>query len=109
MSGKKENRGGRRPGAGAKPQTLSGRQIKNMLKKAKKWAKEQGKDIDDILLYLIYNSTTSNRDRLASIKLFKDYTMARLIEGGETDKVLGPSIFLPKEHPRLELIDGDKK
>ncbi len=105
---KKENRGGRRAGAGAKPQTLSGRQIQAMLNKAKKWAKEQGKDIDDILLFLIYNSKTTDRDRLASIKLWKDYTMARISEGGEADRQLGPSIYLPEQKPILAAVTDIK-
>ncbi len=71
-----------------------------MLAKAKRWAREKGKDVDDILLDIIYGvEAVNSRDRLAAIKLWKDYTMARISEGGETDKSLGPQIYLPESRP----------
>ncbi len=106
---KKENRGGARPGSGPKPQTLSARQVDAMLKKAERWAKEKGKDIDDILLGFIYDSSATLRDRTACIKLWKEQTAPKIHEGGETDRALGPSVFLPEQHPRLELVKGGKK
>jgi len=71
-----------------------------MLAKAKERAKATGKDVDDILLDIIYSQeSVSPRDQLAAIKLWKDYTMARISEGGETDKFLGPQIYLPEPMP----------
>lgn len=98
---KVENRGGWRPGAGRKPDTLSKHQVDLMLRAAKKRAKEEGKTIDDILLDIIYGDETNNKDRLAGIKLFKDYTIPKIKEEGDTNKALGPQIGLPamKEDP----------
>ncbi len=101
---KVETRGGVRPGAGRKPETLSVRQVAEMLSKAKERAKKEGKDIDDILLDLIYKAD-NNKDQLAAIKLWKEYTIAKLQEGGETDQQLGPAVFLPEQHPRLRVVD----
>lgn len=102
---KTENRGGYREGAGRKPETLSARQVAEMLRKAKKWAKENGEEIDDILLSFIYDKGLSVKDRTACIKLFKEYTMMKLQEGGETDKALGPAVFLPEQHPGLKIVE----
>ena len=104
-----ENRGGKREGAGRKPETLSGRQVKEMLKTAKEWAKEQGKTIDDILMYIIYDKKTNDNSRLAAIKLFKEYTIAKIQEGGEMDKVLGPTIYLPEQKPTLAAVTDIKE
>jgi len=48
---------------------------------------------------------------LAAGKLIWDFTIARLTEGGETDRAIeGPAVFLPEQHPRLlELVKGNKK
>ena len=43
----KDNRGGYRPGAGRKPETLSVRQVKAMLSAAKARAKAEGRTIDE--------------------------------------------------------------
>jgi hypothetical protein len=108
---KVENRGGARPGAGAKPQTLSARQVQLMLDHAKEYAEKHGKTVDEILLDFIYASKSKDADRLAAIKLFKTYTIAKLQEGGETDQQLGPAFFLPDQRPdpaKLHVLNGGK-
>jgi len=105
---KPDGRGGRREGAGRKPETLSGHQVHDMLMTAQRWAKEQDKTIDDILMFIIYDKKTTDNARLAAIKCFKDYTIPKIHEGGDTDKNVGPAVFLPEKHPRLEVIDGGK-
>ncbi len=109
MSQAKSKAGGKREGAGRKPETLSGSQVHTMLMTAKKWAKEQGKSIDDILMFIVYDKNTTDNARLAAIKLFKDYTIPKIKEGGETDKAIGPAVFLPEKHPRLELVDDTSR
>ena len=108
---KQENRGGYRPGAGQKPgslRTLSASQVQAMLRTAKKWAKKTGRTIDDVLMSIVYDDEAKNSDRLAGIKVFKDYTVAKLSEGGETDKVLAPAVYLPEQRPVLATIEGKK-
>ena len=133
-----ENRGGARPGAGRKPKyTLSESQIKAMLRKANRYKKEHGKDLDEVLLDFIYGvpqlidvpehemlvpvrdeeghvtgkevkkidayqmiDIPGIRERIASLKIFKDFTMPKITEGGNADKSLGgPGLYLPESDP----------
>ncbi len=80
---KQENRGGARPNSGPKPRTLSANQVAKMLRKARRRAKSTGKDVDDILLDFIYADEVRIADRVACIKLWKEFTMAKLAEGGD--------------------------
>ena len=108
---KVENRGGSRPGAGRKPgigATLSANQIAKMLRTARKWAKRHKKTIDDVLLSIVYDETAKNSDRMTGIKVFKEYTTAKITEGSETDKNLGPAVFLPEQRPTLEVVKTEK-
>lgn len=98
-TGPKGSWGGRREGAGAKKQTLSAFQVQQMLDKAKEYAEKNNKTIDDILLSFIYDEEASLKDRAACIKLWKEYTIAKLSEGGDADKDLGPGIYLPGQRP----------
>ena len=127
---KPDGRGGKREGAGRKlgyspgKLPLSVAQVEEMLEKAKAYAKKYGKTIDEILLDFVYGVTeipliseddkdilqvlsrkVGTRDRIACIKLWKEYTAPKITEGGEGDQELGPAVFLPEKHPRLELVD----
>jgi len=79
-----------------------------MLRKARRRAKSTGKDVDDILLDFIYADEVRIADRVACIKLWKEFTMAKLAEGGDADRSLGPQIFLPAHRPPLQVVDGGK-
>lgn len=108
---KQENRGGARVGAGrpkGSRETLSTRQVQEMLDEAKERAEKSGKTINSILLDFIYDAEIPKKDRLAAIKLWKEHTMAKITEGGEADTNLGPAFFLPEKHPRLEVVNGGK-
>lgn len=99
-TGPKSGWGGARQGAGRPKQTVSAEQIERMILKAKKFAEEKGKDLDDLLLEMAYDvGNVSDKDRLACIKVFKEYTIAKMQEGGEADKSIGPGIYLPGEKP----------
>ena len=111
---KTENRGGARPNSGPKKETLSVRQVKEMRKKAAEYAKRFGKTIDEILLDFVYGVAVSHtidaetdeveieekkigtRDRIACIKLWKEYTSPKITEGGPADTELGPKVYLPQ-------------
>lgn len=103
-SKKPDGRGGARPGAGRKPTTLSAWQVDNLLKTLARKAKETGKDIDQLLVDKVYDEQLSDRNFLASVKLVKDLTQPKLTEGGEADKTLGPSIYLPEQKPTLAAV-----
>jgi len=100
--GKSENRGGARPGSGPKPQTLSARQVRGILTAVKKRARQEGKTITDVFLDIVYDLGAPRRDRLAAGKLIWEYTIAKLQEGGETDRAFeGPAVFLPNQFQNL--------
>ncbi len=109
---KNPDHGGKREGAGRPSETLSVRQVKAMRAKMEDRSKITGKDENDILIDWIQARDEDNvsidigiRDRIACVKLWKEYTSPKITEGGEADKVVGPAVFLPKRHPRLELVD----
>ena len=110
---KKDNRGGKREGAGRKPgrETLSVRQVREMRAKMKERAKLTGKDENDILIDFIQGLDAdggevdiSNRDRIACIKLWKEYTSPKLTEGGEADLDQGPAFYLPEQKDNVVAI-----
>ena len=107
---KKDNRGGKREGAGRKPgrETLSVRQSREFEEAAKALAKEYGYTIPEGVGRMFYDPDASRRDKLSAANLFWKYSVIVGSEGGEADKIVGPAIFLPEEHPRLEVIDGGK-
>ena len=106
MKTKRETRGGARPNSGPKPFSLSASQVKALLRTVKKFTKEHGKSIDDVLVGMIYDENITDNNRLAAIKLVKDLSAPKISEGGAADKFLGPAVFLPTKHPRLELFGG---
>ena len=113
---KNPNYGGQRAGAGRPKEPLSVRQVTEMRAKMKARAKITGKDENDILVDWIQAFEADGtpvdigiRDRIACMKLWKEYTSPKITEGGEADKTVGPAVFLPELHPRLELVDGGKK
>ena len=104
MSGKEQlreedGRGGTRFGAGRPKEALSTAQVRAMMNVARMFAKEYKKTIDMVLAEFIYDEDLPKRDRLASIKLWKDCTRIPISEGGEGDKELGPTIYLPEQKP----------
>ena len=98
-TGPKGEWGGGRPGSGRKKMTLSAASVAQMLKTAEVWAKKKKKTVDDILFEFVYDEGIPVRERIACIKIVKDYTTAKLTEGGTTDEALGPAVYLPEERP----------
>ena len=107
---KKDNRGGKREGAGRKPgrETLSVRQSREFEEAAKALAKEYGYTIPEGVGRMFYDHDASRRDKLSAANLFWKYSVIGATEGGEADKVIGPAVFLPEEHPRLEIVGVGK-
>ena len=107
-----EHRGGVRAGVGRKPgpkTTLGAQEVARLRRKVKKYTKLYGKDPDDVLMGFIYGASERTVDRLAAIKLLKEYTAPKITEGGEADKTLGPAVFLPEHRPpELSVIHGEK-
>lgn len=107
---KHSGRGGYRPNAGRKPGpggTLGAHQIKRLLRKARRFAKLHGKDHNDVLFEIIYGADERVIDRLTAIKHLNDMLVPKIQEGGEADKALGPSIFLPSQRPVLATVNGE--
>ena len=112
-TGPKTSWGGTRPNSGRKTETLSGRQVQVMLDKATEYEKKSGHSLDDILLMIIYGDKFQGdkvplKDRVACIKLFKEYTMARLTEGGDIDNKIEMPVWLPeKKQDPAKLVNLD--
>lgn len=101
-TGPKNSWGGARPNSGPKSNkpTVTERQVKRMLAEAMARAKKEGKTIDGVLLDIIYDADGKVPDKLAAIKLFKDFTMAKTSESNvNVKKVNGPAIGLPASKP----------
>ena len=79
-----------------------------MLRKARRASKKHGKDVDDVLLSFVYDVDARVADRLAAIRLWKEYTAPKLTEGSDGDKALGPAVFLPEHRPQFGVIEGGK-
>jgi hypothetical protein len=110
-------RGGKRPGAGRKPEGVSERQVTRLLKAFKRRAKEEGQDVFDLLAEIAYDKTAYKvqladgvedvylkvpvRDRLRAIEVFANLTIVRRTQTTVRDERTGPQIGLPplKEKP----------
>lgn len=105
---KQDGRGGARPNTGPKPEPLSAKQLRLMLREVKRRAKKEGKTITGGILDIFYSKSTADALKLTAGKLLLDKTMIQVSEGGETDKALGPAVFLPEQRPVLTSIEGKK-
>lgn len=105
-----ENRGGHREGSGRKSvYAISDVEAKKMLKEARARAKnEGGKSLNSILLDIAYAKIEGPdggkvkvdvRDRLAAIKVYKEFTMGRHTENRTTIEDKRPIIGLPEMKP----------
>ena len=103
------NYGGKREGAGRKPEALSVRQAKEFEATQIKLAEEYGQSLSERVGHIAWNPESSNRDVCMAANLFWKYSIIVGSEGGDADKNVGPAVFLPKRHPRLELVDPGKK
>lgn len=103
-TGPKHGWGGKREGAGRKPDTLSAATLRERLHRAKERAEKEGKTVDEILLDFVYDSEMSKKDRISSMKLWYDVTTPKIQEGGEADKANGPGIYLPEEKPDPSVV-----
>ena len=104
---KKEMRPVTRNKGGRPKKTESEKSIAHMMRVKRKKDKETGKHIDDVLVNLIYDEVATPRDRLAAIRLFKEYTMSKTSEQNiNVSKQVGPVIGLPplKEDPALKVV-----
>lgn len=101
---RKDNRGGKREGAGRKPVALSVTQLKEMRESAAKKAKETGKSLFDICLEWVYDEDMKIDRRQAAWKMYCDKMLIAVSEGGEADIALGPQTYLPEQRPALEVV-----
>lgn len=117
MSGQSGRSGGKRLGAGRKPKYVTNEyQRSKLLKKAKKWAKELGRDEDDVLLAVIHGQQDKGwelnyRDRIAAYEIFKKYTQEPEASEQNINISRGPAIGLPplRQDPALEVVKGGRK
>jgi len=107
---KTDNRGGAREGAGPKPLTVSQSQLKEMREAILAAAKKHKMGFYELCANWAYDTELKIDRRQAAWKMLADKACIQISEGGDADKTIGPAVFLPEQHPRLELVDGgDKK
>ena len=119
MSGKPKRTGwgGARPGTGPKPKSLTDKQVREMLKTARKFSRIYGKTVDDILVSIIYaqdgetQMKVTPRERIGAIKVFKEFAQAKSSEQNITvQHQTEPAISLPEleADPGLTVVSGGK-
>ena len=108
--GKRNNQNGRPPKV-----AISQYQLDQMLAKAERWAKKhKGMTVDDYLLKWIYGEVEDDfkltmRDRIACVKIWKDYTMSRVQEKNVNvgKKYYGPNIIDYDSEGRMVIIKSN--
>lgn len=94
------NHGGKRANSGRKKYSLTDDQIDSMLKSAAFFEAKHRATIDDILVDIIYSPNSNNREKLAAIRLFKDFTAQKMHnQNGNNVQQIGPVIGLPELKP----------
>jgi len=112
-----DNRGGARKGSGQKRKKISfdERDIRDLMKAVRKFEKESGKSINEILVGIIYAASFQGekikiRDRIEAIKLLKALTRTKTSEKNINLTVSpGPTIFLPSPRPdetQIKLVNN---
>lgn len=116
-TGPKSGWGGKRAGSGRKSIFgLTEKQIKDMLRTARKFAREHGKTLDEVLLGIIYDNqvlefkdkvgldikvpAVDPKTRVMGIKVFKEFSMGKSSE--QNVKIMDeryPVIGLPEMRP----------
>jgi hypothetical protein len=95
----KDPRGGARAGSGRKMIRLQELVILKMLKNAEDYEAKTGKSIDMILLDIIHDNGSADKDRLSAIKIFYDL-LSRGSDQDDADvQTMGPAIYLPEKRP----------
>ncbi len=93
--------GGFRPGAGRPKLTITQQRVKQVTATLKKYAKEQGKTLDEIACDMAYGLDVfrdiSAMMRLKAIVFLDDRT--RVAEGGEADHAFPGPVFYDLENP----------
>lgn len=104
MTGKpKTGWGGAREGASQPKKTITAAQAEKLIAEAETFKKEKGISPHRLLLEYAYG-VDSGKDfppssRVKALEKYFDLTMAKMSEGGETDKQLAPAVYLPEEKP----------
>jgi len=104
MTGKTKNGwGGAREGSGQPKKTVTAVQAEQLIAAFKKFAIDQSVDPGELLAQYAYGVEKGKdfppSSKLKALEKYYDLTMAKIQEGGETDKQLGPNIYLPEEDP----------
>ena len=107
---KKDNRGGKREGAGRKPvkHSYSAHKIEELNNRIERRGKKENKHMDDVALDILYDETLPPAARINAYKVLKEYSTIKASEGSEADEVLAPAVYLPNHRPDLKVVDGGK-
>lgn len=92
-------RGGKRDGSGPKRRSHSAAKVEELNERISDREKAEGKNIDDIALDILFDNGQRTIDRLKAYSILKEFSTIKAGEGGEADKELGPSVYLPEKRP----------
>jgi hypothetical protein len=105
LPGKTDGRGGARPGAGRKPvYVISEKEIKKLVRAARKKAEETGKTLADVLIDLAYQKD-DKRTALGALRIYFDHTIVKNTERDinlNQHQHTGPNIY--KINDRGEMV-----
>lgn len=107
MQTKREMRGGYREGSGRKSRLtalangVTATHIAHMIEIAEEFAEATGKTIDHVLISIIYSKSTEVREKLAAIKIYKEFTIGKYAQEkeAEAEAAQGPQFYLPERRP----------
>ena len=113
QSKKKENRGGKREGAGRKrrsTESFSAEKLGELNDRIEAYADDKGKHIDEVALEIVYDDKQNVSARMKAYDTLKKYSTIQAKEGGEADQELGPEVYLPEQDkgPELKVVEGGK-
>lgn len=111
MTKKTENRGGKRKGSGRKPIFELGEKERcQVISDVNEKAKENGTSFGSELGEIMFGKGGDKRTRLQAMRLYATDILPKISERDVTEtKITVPAVFLPERHPRLELVNRDKK
>jgi hypothetical protein len=102
-TGPKNNWGGRRDGSGRKKKTVTQTKVERMLSECKLAEEKYGISLERLTLEIAYGQDNGVNApwtvRMRALERVHDMTGGVMSEGSETDKVLGPQIYLPEQRP----------
>jgi hypothetical protein len=115
MAAKKENRGGKRPGAGRKKTVkppISELVKARFVAAAERLAKEKSETLEYKVLSMIWEDKVQDTTKVGILKAYLEALVVRETKQEVTKREVGPNIYLPKtdkDPAKVVVLDGGIK